>query len=206
MGKYIFIVIIGYMLGCLQWSYILGKSLKNVDIRTLGSGNAGASNAVISLGWRWGSLVAILDILKAIISILLIKYLLKDLLSVDKSDYYLYLNGLSVILGHNHPFYMNFKGGKGTASLIGMMIAIDRRIAIIGIIVILLTTIITDYIALGSIALAVTFIGTTVFFKYGRGNIIIAIIIALMSIYNHIPNIKRIIEGKELGLRMALKM
>mgnify|MGYP001086474350 CR=1 FL=1 len=204
MENYITVIIIGYLLGCLQWSYILGKTFKKVDIRTLGNYNAGASNTVISLGWKWGVLVAILDIGKAIISIILIKYLLKNLLLISNSDPYLYLNGFSVILGHNYPFYMRFKGGKGTASLIGMLAAIDIKMALIGIFTIITITLITDYIALGTISLVIMFVGTTIFFKFSTGSIYIAILIALLSIYNHIPNIIRIIEKKETGLRKTM--
>jgi glycerol-3-phosphate acyltransferase PlsY len=202
--KYLIVIAIGYILGCFQWSYLLGKAFKKVDIRTLGNGNAGASNTVVSLGWKWGAIVAVLDILKAIISILIIKYLFK-ILVLKETDYYLYLNGLSVILGHNYPFYMGFKGGKGTASLIGMLAAIDYRIAILGIITIILITFITDYIALGTLGLVTLFVITTIIFKYSTGSIFIAIIIALLSLYNHIPNIKRILKKEETRLRNTME-
>lgn len=198
------IVLIGYIFGCFQSSYIISKTFKKVDIRNLGNGNAGASNTVISLGWKWGALVAILDIAKAIISIFIIKYFLKNSLPHDSLPFYLYLNGFSVILGHNFPFYMAFKGGKGTASLIGMLIAIDYRIAIIGILTIILITIITDYIALGTIGLVIFFSMSTAFFKYDVNAIFISILIALLSIYKHLPNINKILKKEEVGLRKTL--
>lgn len=205
MMNYFIVALIGYAFGCLQFSYILGKTLRKVDIRTLGHGNAGASNAVISLGWKYGILVALLDILKAIVSILIIKGLFKNAVSNEQLNLYMYLNGFFVILGHNHPFFMRFKGGKGTASLAGMLIAINIPMALLGILIIVTVTIVTDYIALGTIALVIYFIIATIYLKFGTGAIIISIAIAMMSIFNHLKNIKRIINKEENGLRKAIK-
>ncbi len=204
MKSYLIVMIIGYLFGCLQWSYFLSKTIFKTDIRTLGGGNAGASNTVVSLGWKWGVLVAILDILKAIISIGIIKYLFK-LYYLEENIFLLYLNGLFVILGHDFPFFMGFKGGKGTASVLGMLIGLDYRLGAVGFLVIFFVTIFTDYIALGTLSLAAFFIIGTIYLKYGYGSIIVSIIIALLSLYLHIPNIKAIIKNEERGLRHALK-
>lgn len=202
--NYLIVILIGYLLGCLQWSYILSMKIKKQDIRTLGGGNAGASNMVVNYGWKIGVLVALLDIFKAIISIFIIKYLINISL-LDNNMVYLYLNGLFVILGHNFPFYMSFKGGKGTASTFGMLIAIDYRLGIIGFFVILIVTIITDYIALGALALVTFLIISTMYLNLGNPSILIAILITLLAIYKHIPNIKNILEKKEEGLRRQFK-
>ena len=156
MERYALIILLGYIFGCLQWSYILGKIIKKKDIRSLGVGNAGASNTVTVFGWKMGVVVGILDISKAIISIIIIRYILKstDMLSI-------YLNGTSVILGHNYPFFMGFKGGKGTASTVGMLLAINYKLGLLGILVILLVTLFTDYIALGTMALVTFFVIAT---------------------------------------------
>lgn len=196
--------IIGYLFGCLQWSYILSKVFLKVDIRTLGGGNAGASNTVISLGWKWGILVAILDILKAIISVYIIKYLF-EISYLEKNIFLLYLNGLFVILGHDFPFFMKFKGGKGAASLFGMLIGIDYRLGIIGFFVIFLVTVITDYIALGTLCLNLFLLLSTIYLKLGYGPIIISLIITLIAFYLHIPNIKSIVKKEEKGLRGVLR-
>jgi len=197
MMNYFIVALIGYAFGCLQFSYILGKTLRKVDIRTLGHGNAGASNAVVSLGWKYGIAVALLDILKAIVSIIIIKGLFKNAASIEQLNFYMYLNGFFVILGHNYPFFMKFKGGKGTASLIGMLIAINIPMSLLGILIIVVVTIVTDYIALGTIALVIYFIIATIYLKFGTGAVIISIAIAMMSIFNHLKNIKRIINKEE---------
>lgn len=200
MAKYLLIIIIGYLFGCLQWSYILSKTLKKQDIRKLGMGNAGASNTVTVFGWKMGVTVGLLDILKAIISILLVKYLFKE-----TNIFNLYLNGTSVILGHNFPFFMGFRGGKGTASNLGMLFAINLKLGILGLLVILTVTLITDYIVLGTMALVSFFILATIYFKYGTGSLILAIFIALLSVYKHLPNLERIYRKEEIGLRSVLK-
>ncbi|SCG81693.1 glycerol-3-phosphate acyltransferase PlsY [Proteiniborus sp. DW1] len=205
MENYVVVTLLGYLFGCLQASYILGMLLKKVDIRTLGNGNAGASNTVVVFGWKYGVAVGLLDIGKAIMSIIVIKLLLRNILSPEQTPFFLYLNGLSVILGHNYPFYMGFKGGKGTASLIGMLSAIDYRIAILGIAAIVAITLTTDYIALGAISLVVLFVVSTFYFGYSKGCIVIAIILAVLSIYNHRKNIVNIIQKKETGLRSTMK-
>lgn len=201
---YIIVILIGYLFGCLQWSYILSMVVKKQDIRSLGGGNAGASNMVVSFGWKIGTLVALLDIFKAIISIFIIKYLI-SISVLDNDIFYIYLNGLFVILGHNYPFYMNFKGGKGTASTFGMLIAIDYRLGIIGFFITLIVTIVTDYIALGALAMVTFLIISTMYLKLGNPSILITMAITLLAIYKHIPNIKNILAKKEDGLRRQFK-
>jgi len=203
MYKVLVIIIIGYLMGCLQWSYILSKTIKKTDIRTVGVGNAGASNTVTVFGWKMGVAVALLDIFKAIISILIIKYLFK-VSFIENNIMYLYLNGTAVILGHNYPFFMNFKGGKGTASTVGMLFGIDYRLGIIGLLIILIVTFTTNYIALGAISLVLFFILATIYLDLGIVCILLATFIALQSIYKHIPNIKRILNKEESKLRDVL--
>lgn len=204
MKPYLIVIVIGYLFGCLQWSYILSKTFLKVDIRTLGGGNAGASNTVISIGWKWGILVAILDILKAIISISIIKYLFK-ISYLEENIFFLYLNGIFVILGHDFPFFMGFKGGKGAAALLGMLIGMDYRLGILGFLVIFLVTVFTDYIALGTICLNVFLVLSAIYLKYDLGSIVVSIIIAVIGFYLHIPNIKSIKRKEEKGLREALR-
>ncbi|MFY9612276.1 MAG: glycerol-3-phosphate acyltransferase [Tissierellaceae bacterium] len=200
MERYLIVITLGYIFGCLQWSYILGKLLKKQDIRNLGGGNAGASNTVTVFGWKMGVAVGLLDILKDIISIIIIRYILK---STDMFE--LYLNGTSVVLGHNYPFFMGFKGGKGTASTVGMMLAINYKLGLLGILVIFLVTVLSDYIALGTMALVSFFVIATLYLGYGPQCLVLAIFLALLSAYKHLPNMKRILARQESGLRDALK-
>jgi len=205
MDRIFITIIIGYLFGCFQTSYLIGKIFKNVDIRSLGNGNAGASNTTVTLGWKYGILVALIDILKAVVSIMFVTYLLHNVVSNSFLLFLKYLNGFFVIIGHNYPFYLRFQGGKGTASLIGMLLTIDIRLGLVGILSIVIATIITDYIAIGTIALVLSFTLGTILLKYNIGSILVAIAITLLSIYNHLPNIKKIIAGTETGLRKTFK-
>lgn len=205
MSRIFIIITIGYLFGCIQTSYFIGKIFKKVDIRSLGNGNAGASNTTVALGWKYGILVALVDILKAVFSILIIKYLFADQVSSSFLYFLLFLNGFFVILGHDYPFFLDFKGGKGTASLIGMLLIIDVRLGLIGIVSIVLITIITDYIAIGTIGLLLSFVFSTIIFNYGAGPIVVALAITLLSIYKHLPNISNIVAGTESRLRKTIK-
>jgi len=204
MDKILISIMIGYLLGNIQASYLLAKIIKKVDIRTLGFGNAGTSNAVESLGWKFGLLVGCIDVSKGIVSILIIKFIYK--LDFNPNDaLLLYLNGYSVILGHIYPFFMNFKGGKGTAALLGVLIGLDPILGLIGFSIIILVTFITDFVTIGTLALTLFVIGFTFYFKMGLIPIIISISGSLLSLYYHLPNYRRILNHSEGRLSKAIK-
>lgn len=204
MDKIIKVILIGYLIGNLQASYLLAKIIKNVDIRTLGYGNAGMSNAVESLGWKFGFLVGFIDVGKGILSILLIKYMYQLTLNSDNA-LLLYLNGYGVIFGHIYPFYMNFKGGKGTAALIGILIGLDLKIGLIGLGIIILITFLSDYVTIGTLALTLYVIGFTIYFELGWIPILISISGFFLSLYYHLPNYQRMLHHTEGKLSNALK-
>ena len=204
MEKILLSIIIGYLLGNIQASYLLAKAIKKVDIRTLGFGNAGMSNAVESLGWKFGLLVGFIDIGKGILSVLLIKYLFKIDFNPDGA-LLLYFNAYSVILGHIYPFHMNFKGGKGTAALIGVLIGLNPLYGLIGILIIIIVTLITDYVTIGTLALTLYVIGITIYFNMGMIPLLISISGSLLSLYYHLPNYRRILNHTEGRLSKVLK-
>lgn len=204
MDKILLSIIIGYCLGNIQASYLLAKSIKKVDIRTLGFGNAGMSNAVESLGWKFGLMVGFIDVGKGIISVLLIKYLFKIDFNPDGA-LLLYLNAYSVILGHIYPFHMNFKGGKGTAALIGVLIGLNPLYGLIGILIIVIVTVMTDYVTIGTLALTLYVIGLTLYFKMGIIPLLVSISGSLLSLYYHLPNYRRIFNHTEGRLSKVLK-
>src|SRR5690625_1981869 len=113
---------LGYLFGCINGSQIIGK-IKQINIKNNGMKNAGATNTTVLLGWRYGIVVAFIDIIKAIISLLILASLLYryDML-LEMKVLLLYINALFVIVGHNYPLTMNFNGGKGTASLFGILL------------------------------------------------------------------------------------
>lgn len=204
MQDIIIVIALGYLLGNFQTSYILGKLIKKVDIRTLGRGNAGASNSVESFGWKFGVVVAFLDAFKGLLAILLVKQLFNVELDVQGAPL-LYLAGYAAILGHIFPFFMNFKGGKGTATLVGMMVGLHPLFGTIGIAIIILLTVISDYVAIGTVGLLLWMIAITIYFDIGLLPLVIAIGGSLLSIYLHLPNFKRIMNKDEGRLSKALK-
>ncbi|MCD4714345.1 MAG: glycerol-3-phosphate acyltransferase [Clostridiales bacterium] len=205
MRDYIIVIILGYLFGNVQAAYLLGKKIKKVDIRTLGHGNAGASNAVESLGKKFGFAVLLIDMLKGIVSILLVKMIFN--VGFDSEGaLLLYLNGYSVILGHIFPFYMNFKGGKGTASMAGILLGLNIWIGLLGMLIVTVAAIVSDYIIIGTLALTIYIIGLTVFLDLGTGPILISVFGALLSLKLHLPNYKRIFLGTEGKVSRVLKI
>ena len=193
---YFIVILIGYLLGSSSMSYYISK-LKKVEIRDKGSKNLGASNTMMVLGWKYGLLVGIHDIGKSILAVVLAKSLFPDLELVG------FLAGVASVLGHIYPFYLRFKGGKGFASYFGMTLALNWKLALIIALAVVLVTLITDYIVLGT-----TLTITTVPIFYGivtRGFIVplILLIATLVIAYKHRMNYVRIYKGTEIGLRSA---
>lgn len=196
-------IIIGYLLGNIQASYLLGKLLYKVDIRTLGHGNAGTSNALSSVGFKFGLYVAIIDVLKGSVSILLMTVLFDA--TLDSNSLIIYINGFSAMLGHIFPFYMNFKGGKGTATLIGVLLGINPLIGLGAIALIIGLTFILDYVAISALILHTIILIITVVANYGWIEIAIALCMLGLSLHLHTPNIKRIRNKTEGRLSTILK-
>ncbi|WP_461205251.1 glycerol-3-phosphate 1-O-acyltransferase PlsY [Clostridium sp. DL1XJH146] len=195
MLEYIIAAIVGYLLGNIQTAFIIGKLKGNIDIRDKGSKNAGASNVTIVLGWRYGIITAFVDIMKAVVAVTLIKYLFQG------NEGLYFIAGMFAILGHIFPFYLKFRGGKGTASIIGMILAIDIKIALIAAIILVVVTILSDYIALGTIVMVIVWPIMKFIGGYSLMSVIMCALIAAISIYKHRINIYRIINNDETGLR-----
>ncbi len=187
----------GYLIGNFNLAYVLAK-VKGFDIRTRGSHNPGASNATLTLGWKAGVLVALADILKAALAVILFRH-------VFHSELAGLCAGLAAVMGHMYPFWLKFKGGKGFASFAGMALGVDwRYFAIIGAAVILIT-LISDYIVLGTLTAVVSF-------PISYGIVIgrwvppmLVSIVSLIILVKHIPNFKRILKGEEFGVIAAFK-
>ncbi|MFD1361201.1 glycerol-3-phosphate acyltransferase [Lentibacillus salinarum] len=199
MGPVLIVVLIGYLFGCVHGSQIVGK-YKQLDIKNKGVNNSGASNTTILLGWKYGILVALIDILKATLSILLVLYILEGQgITGPEQILLVYINALFIIIGHNYPVTMKFSGGKGTASLVGVLLAVDWQIAIIGIGILLLLTLATDYLVVGVLFMYMSFLVTTYLF-FGIEPTMIVVLLSVMSIIKHMENYKRIFNREETRL------
>ena len=196
-----FSLIIGYLFGCFQTSYFISMKFGKQDIRNIGSGNAGASNITSEMGWNFGIIVAISDILKAYIPVKIIMLIFID------TSYQLEcmsIAGMGAVLGHIYPFFMNFRGGKGIACYLGMLMAIDWQLGLMAFSFIAISTIITDYISVGSMALYVI-IPTLAYFNESSLTIIICtLILMFVGLIKHSINVQRILNGTEKGLRSVI--
>lgn len=199
-------LVIGYIFGLFQTGYLYGK-LHHIDIRSYGSGNSGTTNALRVLGKKAGLIVFAGDFLKTVFACLLIRILYKGNPSLDL--YVLYA-GVGVVLGHNYPCYLHFKGGKGIASMAGILVAMDWRITLVCAVVFLAAVIITRYVSLGSILVVITFLiqiiiyGVRGSYQVADQNLIeyfcVAGFLTAMAIWRHRANIGRLLRGTESKL------
>lgn len=198
-------LLIGYLFGNFQTSYIYGK-MHGIDIRTKGSGNAGTTNTLRTLGKKAGAIVMIGDIIKCVIAVYIVHFLFGA--KVPQMDYLLRMYaGLGCILGHNYPFYMNFKGGKGVACTGGLIIAMSLPMTLIGIVLFFGTIALTHYVSLGSLLVGAEFlIGIIIMAVTGKFQtttainieiVILAVIISGMMYVRHSKNIRALLSGTE---------
>ena len=195
MLPYIVSVLIGYLLGCSSMALYIGK-LKNVDVRTNGTGNLGASNAMMLRGWGAGVLTALHDIGKAVLAVWLCRRLFPEV------PYIGLVAGVGAVLGHNFPFYLRFKGGKGLAAFWGMTLMINWKFALAVALGITLITLVTDYIFLGTIAAAIA-VPIFVYFTLGGAAAAIVGAASVCIIARHKDNFIRLKNGTEKGFRRA---
>ena len=184
-----------YLIGSINSAIIVSKIMLHDDIRKYGSGNAGATNALRTLGKKGAIPVVIGDLLKAVIAILFAKLICSD------SSLAVYIAGIGVVLGHNFPIYFGFRGGKGIlVSLVAILFA-DPKIGLIAAVSAILIMAITKYVSLGSVSGAVIFLVLGLTFRFGDVYFcIFAAIISLLAIIRHKTNIQRLLNGTESKL------
>lgn len=197
-------LVFGYCFGCISTGYMVGKANK-IDIRKYGSGNAGTTNALRTLGWKAGLITFLGDALKAILPILLIRFVIFP--DAEAIRLLMLYTGLGVVLGHNFPFWLHFKGGKGIAATGGVMLAFDWRLAIAALVVFLLIVIITRYVSLGSLVISILLpIWIIIFYPGNLHMIIVGVIFTLSAFVKHRSNMKRLINGTENKIGQKVKI
>ena len=194
--QYILVIILSYILGSSNMAKYIA-AIKKVDLSAGGSGNPGASNAVILMGWGAGALTAVHDIGKSALAVVLARLMFPDLPLIGAAA------GVASVLGHIYPFWMKFKGGKGFASYLGMTIALHWKFAIAVLLLVVVVTLITDYI----VAATTT---TIVIVPIGIGlltqSLLIPLILLLASAviaWKHKDNYVRMMSGTEIRFRKA---
>ncbi|MEI3239593.1 MAG: glycerol-3-phosphate 1-O-acyltransferase PlsY [Lachnospiraceae bacterium] len=200
-------LLIGYVCGLFQTAYIYGR-INGIDIREHGSGNSGTTNALRVLGMKAGLIVFAGDILKILAAGFLVTVLFNqgDFFG-DRAALYKLYAGLGAVLGHNFPFYLNFKGGKGIAVTSGLILMMDWRITILCLIAFALTVGLTRYVSLGSLVITALFMISWIFLgQTGRlaltpahllESYVLVFLIVAMAYWRHRANIKRLIAGTE---------
>ncbi len=196
---------IGYLFGLFQTSYIIGK-IHGIDIRNYGSGNAGTTNMIRTLGTRYGLITFAGDFLKSFLAAVVVGLLFKDSHADCVPMLKLYA-GAGAVIAHDFPFYMNFKGGKGVAASAGMAMGFKPILLGIGLLVFLGVAIPTKYVSAGSLACyAAFFIGTVIMGLTGQLHMaqsflietyILAFLLMALCWWKHRENIVRLINGTE---------
>lgn len=188
-------LIVGYCFGCFSTAYVVGKA-NHIDIRSYGSGNAGTTNTMRTLGKKAGIITYVGDVLKAVLPILLARiFILTD---NPDADLIYFVIGLGVVLGHNYPVWLKFKGGKGIAVTSGVFIAVVPQIAVFAFIVFVLVAVISKYISLASIC-AILFAGSWIIIHYNFSLpfIIVISVYVFLALWQHRANIIRLFKGTE---------
>jgi len=197
--SYILALIVGYILGNISASFIVGKLTKNIDIRKFGSGNAGATNTLRVLGLKAGLLVFFVDILKGVAAVLLGRLVAGDAGGM--------IAGAASVAGHIWPAFLSFKGGKGVATSFGVLVVLFPVVALILFAVSASLVAITRFMSLGSIAAAILLPILLLVIGYDWLYIIFGLVLAALIIYLHKSNISRLLAGKEnkLGSKPKVK-
>lgn len=214
--KFLAVAVISYLLGSLNFSIIFSKSLAQEDIRKSGSGNAGATNMLRTYGKRFAVITMIGDILKVAVAIVItfailgapMKYLFsvpQDYVEIERIMIYKELSGFFCVLGHIFPLFFKFKGGKGVAACTGMVIIVDWRIALILFVIFVIIVMISKWISLGSIVIALLY-PVLIFAFYSNWLLtVIALLFTLIVIIAHRENIKRLVKGTENKISFSNK-
>lgn len=193
-------VVAAYLIGNLNFAYILVKFLKNEDVRNYGSGNAGTTNVLRVMGKNVAIPVFVLDALKGCLVIVIGRY------ALSLNEVFLVLGGVAVVAGHNWPAFLQFRGGKGTATSLGVFLTYDWQVAIIAIMIGLIILGIWKMVSLTSMVGMTMLPIFALLFSRTVTEVIFAFVLCLFSLFQHRKNIGRIIQGKESKLGQKVKI
>ena len=212
MAAYIIIALIAYAIGSVNFSVIISKKMAGFDVRTKGSGNAGSTNVLRTVGKKAAIITLVCDILKGVVAIL--AALLIGLFAKEASKAILVeVAALAVVLGHTFPVFFGFKGGKGVATSLGIILLVNWKIGLICLVFALTLMALTRMVSLGSISASVLFAVLTMFItdsyvagiEHDFSFVIFGILLAAFVIFNHRSNLKRILNGTENKLNFSKK-
>jgi len=201
---YIVIAILAYLLGSVNFSIIISKKIAGFDVREKGSGNAGTTNMLRSVGKKAAALTLVCDILKGVVAVgvaALASLIFKD----ANGPLLVQLAAGAVVLGHTFPIFFQFKGGKGVATALGVLLICNWQIGLICLVFAIVIMAVTRIVSLGSIMAAILYPVLTLFIhehyivagENGYSYLIFSILLALLVVFNHRTNLKRILAGEE---------
>lgn len=202
MAAYIIVGIVAYLIGSISFSVIISKKMAGFDVREKGSGNAGATNMLRSVGKKAAILTLLGDALKGVVAILFAIIVGAIAKSADKS-LLVQIAGTLVVVGHTFPIFFGFKGGKGVATSLGVLLMTNWKIGLICLVFALVLMAVTRMVSLGSIGAAVLFpvlvlfIHTNFTISEGSSYFVYSVILAAIVIFNHRANVQRILNGTE---------
>ena len=203
MATYIIIAIIAYAIGSINFSVIISRKMAGFDVREKGSGNAGTTNMLRSVGKKAALITLLCDILKGVVSIIVALIVGKIVKNVDTA-LLVQIAGILVVVGHTFPIFFEFKGGKGIATSLGVLLMINWKIGLICLVFALVIMAVSKMVSMGSVGAAILFPVLTIFIDTnfivdanGIKYFIFSLLLALLVIFNHRENIKRIATGTE---------
>ena len=196
----VIMAVIAYLIGSINFSVILSKKMAGFDVREKGSGNAGTTNMLRAVGKKAAAITLICDILKGVIAIL-IAILMGKFVSGANGAVLVQVAGIAVTVGHTFPIFFKFKGGKGVATSLGVLIMSNWQIGLICLVFAIILIALTQMVSVGSIAAAILYPVLTLFIPQNYivpGNYLIySIILAVIIVFNHRENVKRLLKGTE---------
>ena len=202
MAAYIIVALVAYLIGSVRFSVIISKKMAGFDVREKGSGNAGATNMLRSVGTKAAVLTLLCDALKGVVAIIFAIIVGAIAKNSDKA-LLVQIAGILVVIGHTFPVFFNFKGGKGVATSLGVLLMTNWKIGLICLVFALVLMALTRMVSMGSVGAAVLFpvlvlfINTNYTISDGSSYFVYSIILALIVAFNHRSNIQRILDGTE---------
>ncbi len=203
MASYIIVAIIAYAIGSINFSVIISKKMAGFDVREKGSGNAGTTNMLRSVGKKAAAITLLCDILKGVVAILIALLVGNIVKNVDRAVL-VQIAGILVVVGHTFPIFFEFKGGKGVATSLGVIMMINWQIGLICLVFALVIMAFSKMVSMGSVGAAILFPILTLFINTnfivessGMKYFVFSVILAAIVIFNHRANIKRIANGTE---------
>ncbi|MEE0409789.1 MAG: glycerol-3-phosphate 1-O-acyltransferase PlsY [Clostridia bacterium] len=190
--------VVAYLIGSINSSILISKAVMGKDIRESGSGNAGATNMLRTMGKKYAIITLVIDILKGVVALLL------AMLAIKFGAYAvsMYIAGVAVVVGHNFPVFFGFKGGKGVATSLGVILLLDWKIGLITLVIALAIMAVSKYVSLGSVMAALVFVIIQIVVMIATDSFditrfICVVILGGLLIIRHRANIKRLLNGTE---------